>query len=125
MGRIKHRHTASLRDPSGWSVLTRSLSIKLEVQKILFLSLFVALILPPDLAPAALNMAVFLLIGKTSALTMNVAGVVKDWLLILLSVLLYKWVHYHILSAPIQVDVLPYSQLQSQCQCQAWQHRKV
>ncbi|KAH9291360.1 hypothetical protein KI387_043450 [Taxus chinensis] len=28
----------------------------------------------------ALNLAVFLLIGKTSALTMNVAGVVKDWL---------------------------------------------
>lgn len=38
---------------------------------------------------AALNMSVFLLIGKTSALTMNVAGVIKDWLLILLSVLLY------------------------------------
>lgn len=37
-------------------------------------------------------MSVFLLIGKTSALTMNVAGVVKDWLLILLSVLLYGWV---------------------------------
>ncbi|KAI3981992.1 hypothetical protein MKX01_018898 [Papaver californicum] len=30
----------------------------------------------------ALNLAVFLLVGKTSALTMNVAGVVKDWLLI-------------------------------------------
>ena len=27
-----------------------------------------------------LNLSVFLLIGKTSALTMNVAGVVKDWL---------------------------------------------
>lgn len=37
-----------------------------------------------------LNMAVFLLIGKTSALTMNIAGVVKDWLLIFLSYLLYK-----------------------------------
>lgn len=37
-----------------------------------------------------LNMAVFLLIGKTSALTMNIAGVVKDWLLIGLSVLLFK-----------------------------------
>lgn len=35
-------------------------------------------------------MAVFLLIGKTSALTMNIAGVVKDWLLIALSWLLYK-----------------------------------
>jgi hypothetical protein len=34
-------------------------------------------------------MAVFLLIGKTSALTMNVAGVVKDWLLIALSVLIF------------------------------------
>lgn len=32
-----------------------------------------------------LNLAVFLLVGKTSALTMNVAGVVKDWLLIALS----------------------------------------
>ena len=30
----------------------------------------------------ALNLAVFLLIGKTSALTMNIAGVIKDWLLI-------------------------------------------
>lgn len=37
----------------------------------------------------ALNMAVFLLIGKTSALTMNIAGVVKDWLLIGLSVLIF------------------------------------
>lgn len=37
-----------------------------------------------------LNMAVFLLIGKTSALTMNVAGVVKDWMLIGLSVWIYK-----------------------------------
>jgi hypothetical protein len=42
---------------------------------------------------AALNMAVFLLIGKTSALTMNIAGVVKDWLLIGLSVWLYKCVN--------------------------------
>ena len=41
---------------------------------------------------AALNMAVFLLIGKTSALTMNIAGVVKDWLLIGLSVMLFKCV---------------------------------
>ena len=37
----------------------------------------------------ALNVSVFLLIGKTSALTMNVAGVVKDWLLIGLSVALF------------------------------------
>lgn len=38
---------------------------------------------------AGLNMAVFLLIGKTSALTMNVAGVVKDWMLIGISVWLF------------------------------------
>lgn len=37
-------------------------------------------------AAFALNCSVFLLIGKTSALTMNVAGVVKDWLLIAASV---------------------------------------
>ncbi len=37
-------------------------------------------------------MAVFLLIGKTSALTMNIAGVVKDWLLIGLSYVMYRWV---------------------------------
>ncbi|WOL00858.1 putative sugar phosphate/phosphate translocator [Canna indica] len=30
----------------------------------------------------ALNLVVFLLVGKTSALTINVVGVVKDWLLI-------------------------------------------
>ena len=40
---------------------------------------------------AGLNMAVFLLIGKTSALTMNIAGVVKDWLLIGLSYVMYRW----------------------------------
>lgn len=44
---------------------------------------------PPPVPPAALNMSVFLLIGKSSALTMNVAGVVKDWLLIFLSVLMF------------------------------------
>jgi drug/metabolite transporter (DMT)-like permease len=32
-----------------------------------------------------LNLSVFVLVGKTSALTMNVAGVVKDWLLIAFS----------------------------------------
>jgi len=37
----------------------------------------------------ALNISVFLLIGKTSALTMNVAGVVKDWILIFISSLLF------------------------------------
>ncbi|MEW5307113.1 MAG: hypothetical protein WDW36_009530 [Sanguina aurantia] len=38
----------------------------------------------------SLNLAVFLLIGRTSALTMNVAGVMKDWILIGLSVIMYK-----------------------------------
>ncbi|KAJ8527897.1 hypothetical protein K7X08_015348 [Anisodus acutangulus] len=38
-----------------------------------------------SLSAFALNLAVFLLVGKTSALTMNVAGVVKDWLLIAFS----------------------------------------
>jgi uncharacterized membrane protein YczE len=37
-----------------------------------------------------LNCAVFLLVGKTSALTMNIAGILKDLLLIAASVLLYK-----------------------------------
>ena len=41
-------------------------------------------------AAFGLNMSVFLLIGKTSALTMNVAGVIKDWLLIGLSVLIFQ-----------------------------------
>lgn len=41
-------------------------------------------------AAFGLNMSVFMLIGKTSALTMNVAGVIKDWLLIGLSVLIFK-----------------------------------
>jgi hypothetical protein len=41
------------------------------------------------LAAFALNMSVFLLIGKTSALTMNIAGVIKDWLLIALSYILF------------------------------------
>ncbi|XP_049388758.1 probable sugar phosphate/phosphate translocator At2g25520 [Solanum stenotomum] len=38
-----------------------------------------------SLCAFALNLAVFLLVGKTSVLTMNVAGVVKDWLLIAFS----------------------------------------
>eukprot|EP00262_Sarcandra_glabra_P001574 TRINITY_DN11708_c0_g1_i1.p1 TRINITY_DN11708_c0_g1~~TRINITY_DN11708_c0_g1_i1.p1 ORF type:complete len:355 (-),score=17.86 TRINITY_DN11708_c0_g1_i1:78-1142(-) len=38
-----------------------------------------------SLCAFALNLGVFLLIGKTSALTMNIAGVVKDWLLIAFS----------------------------------------
>lgn len=38
----------------------------------------------------ALNVSVYLLIGKTSALTMNVAGVIKDWILIFISSLLFE-----------------------------------
>lgn len=37
----------------------------------------------------ALNVSVFLLIGKTSALTMNVAGVIKDVVLVYLSMSLF------------------------------------
>ncbi|XRB25037.1 triose-phosphate transporter [Pseudoscourfieldia marina] len=37
-----------------------------------------------------LNLAVFLLIGKTSALTMNIAGVIKDWILIAASGYLFQ-----------------------------------
>jgi len=40
-------------------------------------------------AAVSLNLAVFLLIGRTSALTMNVAGVLKDWLLIAASAALF------------------------------------
>ena len=43
----------------------------------------------PSPSPFALNLSVFLLIGRTSALAMNVAGVVKDWMLIGLSALLF------------------------------------
>jgi hypothetical protein len=41
-------------------------------------------------AAFALNCSVFLLIGKSSALTMNIAGVVKDWLLIYLSWVIFE-----------------------------------
>ncbi|KAJ9506998.1 hypothetical protein QJQ45_030354 [Haematococcus lacustris] len=37
-----------------------------------------------------LNLAVFMLIGKTSALTMNIAGVIKDWMLIFFSFYLFR-----------------------------------
>lgn len=58
---------------------------------------------------AALNMSVFLLIGKTSALTMNVAGVIKDWMLILLSVVLYGWAAAAALfAAPATASCLPF-----------------
>jgi hypothetical protein len=36
------------------------------------------------------SQAVFLLIGKTSALTMNIAGVIKDWMLIFFSFYIFK-----------------------------------
>ncbi|KAI7845789.1 hypothetical protein COHA_000702 [Chlorella ohadii] len=44
-----------------------------------------SVLLANALAAFALNLAVFLLIGKTSALTMNIAGVIKDWMLIFFS----------------------------------------
>ena len=42
---------------------------------------------------AGLNIASFLLLGRTSALTMNVCGVIKDWILIGLSVVIF---HSHV-----------------------------
>jgi hypothetical protein len=44
-----------------------------------------AVLLSNAAAAFGLNCSVFLLIGKSSALTMNIAGVVKDWMLIYLS----------------------------------------
>ncbi|KAK9825826.1 hypothetical protein WJX81_000501 [Elliptochloris bilobata] len=54
------------------------------------LNLNPAVLLANALSAFALNLAVFLLIGKTSALTMNIAGVIKDWLLIFCSYYLFK-----------------------------------
>jgi hypothetical protein len=51
------------------------------------------LLLLNALCAFALNCAVFMLIGKTSALTMNIAGVVKDWLLI--------WFSFSVFQAPV------------------------
>ena len=54
------------------------------------------------LAAFALNLAVFLLIGKTSALTMNIAGVIKDWMLIFFS--------YSVFHAPVtRLNLLGYA----------------
>jgi hypothetical protein len=47
------------------------------------------LLLASAAAAFALNCSVFLLVGKTSALTMNIAGIIKDLMLIALSVFLY------------------------------------
>jgi hypothetical protein len=55
----------------------------------------------------ALNLAVFLLIGKTSALTMNIAGVIKDWTLIYSS--------YSVFKAPVTTLNLAGAQLQYTC----------
>jgi hypothetical protein len=59
----------------------------LEMNKVLTEPLIINpwILLASAASAFALNVAVFLLIGKTSALTMNVAGVIKDWLLIFLS----------------------------------------
>jgi hypothetical protein len=47
--------------------------------------IYPAVFLGNGLIAFSLNLAVFLLIGKTSALTMNIAGVIKDWMLIFFS----------------------------------------
>lgn len=49
-----------------------------------------AVFLANAFAAFLLNLAVFLLIGKTSALTMNIAGVIKDWTLIYSSYSVFK-----------------------------------
>ena len=41
------------------------------------------------LCALALNLAVFLVIGRTGAITVRVAGVIKDWILIGLSTVLF------------------------------------
>lgn len=42
-----------------------------------------------SLCTFALNLSVFLVISQTSALTIRIAGVVKDWLVVLVSALLF------------------------------------
>lgn len=42
-----------------------------------------------SLCTFALNLSVFLVISHTSALTIRVAGVVKDWVVVLVSALLF------------------------------------
>uniref|UniRef100_A0A7S0YKQ8 Sugar phosphate transporter domain-containing protein n=1 Tax=Polytomella parva TaxID=51329 RepID=A0A7S0YKQ8_9CHLO len=49
----------------------------------------VPLILCSSVSAFALNVCIFILIGRTSALIMNVAGIFKDWLLIVLSVFIF------------------------------------
>lgn len=49
-----------------------------------------SVLLANALTAFVLNLAVFLLIGKTSALTMNIAGVIKDWMLIFFSWSVFK-----------------------------------
>jgi hypothetical protein len=51
---------------------------------------------------AGLNIASFLLLGRTSALTMNVCGVIKDWILIGLSVAVFH-------SSVTHVNLIGYS----------------
>ena len=57
----------------------------------------------------------FLLIGKTSALTMNIAGVIKDWMLIFFS--------YSVFHAPVsKLSLLGYvfccTGVRSPCSCE-------
>jgi len=73
--------------------------VQLESGKVIPLLMEGGVTFPPillllnALCAFALNLAVFLLIGKTSALTMNIAGVVKDWLLI--------WFSFSVFQAPV------------------------
>ena len=62
--------------------LANSLEMQVNFEPLVFVS--------NAAAAFGLNVSVFLLVGSTSALTMNVAGVLKDWLLIGLSVTIFK-----------------------------------
>jgi Triose-phosphate Transporter family len=53
-------------------------------------------------AGAGLNISSFLLLGRTSALTMNVCGVIKDWILIGLSMAIFH-------SSVTNVNLIGYS----------------
>lgn len=60
-----------------------------EIDAALQDSSVVPILLSNGVLAFGLNLSVFLLIGKTSALSMNVAGIVKDWCLIGLSVFIF------------------------------------
>lgn len=80
--------------------------------------IYPAIFLGNGLIAFTLNLAVFLLIGKTSALTMNIAGVIKDWALIFFS--------YSVFKAPVTaLNLLGYSFCCSGVAVYNWQKLQV